>query len=506
MTGALLAAGALLLAGAPAAAGEPALPPVLMKAAARWKVDPADVTVSLTALEGAGVIAPDGRRTDAKPVFAWHADRPAAPASTAKLVTTLAGLELLGGAWRWSTGIYADARPDAKGRVGTLYIRGGGDPTLVVEKFALLLDRLAQLGLRHIAGDIVVDRSYFDIPKGDPAAFDGRRNRPYNQLPDAALVNWRNLSFDFVPDPAAGRARIVTVPRLAGVRVPASVPLKKKGGCGDWKTAIGYRLTAAADGTKTVKFDGAFPAACGEKNFNVVALPADEYLERLIRALWVKEGRTWKGRIVQGRVPDKAERLAVHFSPALPEVTALVNKWSNNQIARHIFLTLGTVRVKAEAEAGQHDGGEPSRPGRGVTLEDARSVLAEWLAGKGIDPRSIRIDNGSGLSRETRATAAAMTDLLAAGWTSPYRHEFAASLPMSGVDGTMSRRKIAVERAHLKTGFLSDVRSVGGYVYAADGRWYALYASVLGEKNMPGGIAFLNSVIEWAYERPAAAP
>ncbi|MGN1150472.1 MAG: D-alanyl-D-alanine carboxypeptidase, partial [Sutterella sp.] len=295
VAGTLLAAGALLLTGAPSGAGEPDLPPVLKKAAARWKVDPEDVTVSLTALEGTGVIGKDGLPAGAKPVFAWHADRLSAPASTAKLVTTLAGLELLGGAWRWSTGIYADVRPDAKGRVEALYIRGGGDPTLVVEKFALLLDRLAQLGLRHIAGDIIVDRSYFDIPKGDPAAFDGRKNRPYNQLPDAALVNWRNLSFDFVPDPASGRARIVTVPKLAGVRVPASVPLRKKGGCGDWKTAIGYRLTAAADGTKSVKFDGAFPAACGEKNFNVIALPADEYLERLIRALWVKEGRTWKG-------------------------------------------------------------------------------------------------------------------------------------------------------------------------------------------------------------------
>ena len=516
---AVMTALALFLTAGVAVAQNDALPTVLQKAAARWKVDPQNVTISLVSLENAGVLGADGRAAEPQKVYSFHADRLIPPASTAKLVTTLAGLELLGGSWRWTTGLWADARPDKSGRIRTLYIRGGGDPALVIEKFALLLDRLTQLGVKHIAGNIVVDRSYFDLPTGDPSAFDGRTDRPYNQFPDAALVNWRNLSFDFVPEPDGKTARVITVPKLAGVKTPSVIALKAKGGCGDWKSAIGYRLVKRADGSREVRFEGALPKACGEKNFNVIAFSENEYLERLIRSLWVKDGRTWKGRVLSGSIPETAERLTVHYSPALPEVTTLVNKWSNNQIARHIFLTLGTLRVRAEEEAkaakaatAENTPKARSAAGRsdpkavfprGVTLDDARSVLADWLREKGIDPNTIYLDNGSGLSRKTRASASAMTSLLAAGWTSDYRSELTASLPMAGIDGTMSRRKVAVGRAHLKTGYLSDVRSVGGYVRGDDGRTYALFASVHGEESMPGGIAFLNSVILWAHERRA---
>lgn len=109
-----------------------------------------------------------------RPLLAVNADRSVAPASTAKLVTTLAGLELLGADWKWRTGFYAKARPDAEGRVNGIWLRGGGDPTLVAEKFGLLVERMAQMGVRRIEGDLTVDRSYFDLPEGDPSAFDGR--------------------------------------------------------------------------------------------------------------------------------------------------------------------------------------------------------------------------------------------------------------------------------------------------------------------------------------------
>ena len=118
------------------------------------------------------------------------------------------------------------------------------------------------------------------------------------------------------------------------------------------------------------------------------------------------------------------------------------------------------------------------RPRPGVDTDDARAVLAGWLAEKGVPDGAVMIDNGSGLSRTSRVTARAMTQILAAGWLSPRMTEYAASLPVSGVDGTMRKRLEATGRTHLKTGYLQDVRSIGGYVYAKNGRRYALYASV----------------------------
>ena len=90
-----------------------------------------------------------------------------------------------------------------------------------------------------------------------------------------------------------------------------------------------------------------------------------------------------------------------------------------------------------------------------------------------------------------------MASLLRAGWASPYMPEYLASLPVTGEDGTMVKRKVAVSEGRIKTGFLTDVRSIGGYVRSMDGRRWAVYASVHGAKNMPGGIAFLDNVILW---------
>lgn len=201
------------------AGGSPAgLPATLKKAAAECGVDPGAVTVSVVALDGLRM--PEGGNMPVvRPLLAVNADRLVSPASTAKLVTTLAGLELLGADWRWTTGFYALTRPDARGRVGGVWLRGGGDPTLVAEKFGMLVERMARMGVRRIEGDLTVDRSYFDMPAGDPAAFDGRGSRPYNLLPDAAAAGYRSLSFEFVPDEASGVARIVGAPALSGLEV-----------------------------------------------------------------------------------------------------------------------------------------------------------------------------------------------------------------------------------------------------------------------------------------------
>ena len=429
-------------------------------------------------------------------------------------MTTLAALETLGANYRWYTGFYTLGEPTTKGLLkGGLFIRGGGDPAFVVEDFSMAVDKLAQTGIKRIEGNIVIDRSYFNIPQVDPGAFDGRSSRPYNLQPDPALINFRNLSFEFIPDKETQTARIVTVPKLAGISFPETIPLGR-GGCGDWKTSIGFQLKDLGKGRKRVTFTGKLPAACGPKNFNVIALEPNEYLERLFRALWERDGRTWTGHVVSGNVPKDAQRRFSRVSQPLGEVVALTNKWSNNLMARHIFLSLGADRVREafnEAQKNEPSTGKLKSAGkaaaraelvfpRGATLEDARAALDEWLQSKGITSQEIWIDNGSGLSRETRVTGRAMTQLLAAGWSGPYMPEYLASMPISGRDGTMAKRKVAEERGRIKTGFLSDVRSIGGFIQAQNGQRYAVYASVRGAKNVPNGIPFLNIVIDWVYD------
>ena len=136
-------------------------------------------------------VAPVGSQ---RPRLAHQADRLAHPASVMKLVTSAAALQRLGPAWQWRTGVVLGGRLRGDVLEGSLYLKGGGDPRLVIERIWLLLQRVRQLGLREIRGDIVLDRSAFDLPARDPGAFDGEPLQPYNVQPDALLLNQKTLT------------------------------------------------------------------------------------------------------------------------------------------------------------------------------------------------------------------------------------------------------------------------------------------------------------------------
>lgn len=106
------------------------------------------------------------------------------------------------------------------------------------------------------------------------------------------------------------------------------------------------------------------------------------------------------------------------------------------------------------------------------------------------------MDNGAGLSRQTRITAQALARMLQAAWASPVMPELLASLPVTGVDGTL-RRSRASARAHLKTGSLRDVMAVAGYVHATDGRRYVLVA-VVNHAQAAAARPVLDALVEWA--------
>ncbi len=218
------------------------------------------------------------------PRLAWNALRPVNPASLMKLFPAVAALELLGPAWQWSTPVWlSGALPPpragaATGHVGSegiyegdVTIRGSGDPTLTIERVWLLLNRLQQLGIRDIRGDIVIDRTAFGQPAGGAGDFDDEPLRPYNVQPDALLLNQKVLFISFTPDPSQGIARIAIEPPLDGVEVPASVALSDQA-CADWRSG----LQADFGNPTAPRFSGAFPVSCGSKTLAVgLSGPAD---------------------------------------------------------------------------------------------------------------------------------------------------------------------------------------------------------------------------------------
>jgi D-alanyl-D-alanine carboxypeptidase/D-alanyl-D-alanine-endopeptidase (penicillin-binding protein 4) len=420
------------------------------------------------------------------PRLAHRAREALNPASTMKLVTTYAALDLLGSTFAWSTPVYVEGQVKDGVLVGNLYLKGMGDPKLVSERLWLLMRRVQGLGIRSIQGDIVLERSAFETVETDPGLFDGEPLRPYNAAPDALLINFKSHVFTFVPDRSNQVAQVQMEPPMAGVQVPASVPLSSAA-CTDYRAA----LKADFSDPRQVRFAGTYPAACGERVWPVAAADPKGFAVRAVEGMWRSLGGALQGIAREGSMPPAllAGKPALEFgSPTLAEVIRDINKFSNNVMAQQLFLTLS---LQSRLVQGQ-GGGQPN-----ATLAASREVVQRWWRQRLPDADPPVLDNGSGLSRSERISAQSLGRLLLHAHASPLMPELLSSLPISGVDGTLrNSRAQAKGSAHLKTGTLRDVAAIAGYVLGQSGRRHAVVMIV----NQPGAAAArpaMDALVDW---------
>lgn len=415
------------------------------------------------------------------PLLALGVQRPMNPASVMKLVTTYAAIDLLGPAHLWRTGFYVDGTVDQGLLRGNLHIRGGGDPKFVMERIAAALQAVQDAGVKVVRGDIVLDQTAFAVPAVDPAAFDGERLRPYNVAPEALLVNFKAVVMGFVPDPAAGVARVTSEPPLAGLAVDATVPLSGAA-CGDWRGGLQARF----DDPTVIRFAGQYPARCGERPWPVAYVAPGEYAARALEGMWRAGGGLLTGVTRLGPVPPQARLL--HEAPSLPlaDIVADINKHSNNVMAQQVFLTLS------------------ASPGTPATFERSRQRVVRWWHTRfGAKVPAPVMDNGSGLSREERITAEGLLALLRDAASHPSADMLRQSLPLAGVDGTAARMgergllKLALGNARIKTGSLRDVVAVAGYVAARNGRDLVV-VGLVNHANAPQARPVMDALLEWA--------
>jgi D-alanyl-D-alanine carboxypeptidase/D-alanyl-D-alanine-endopeptidase (penicillin-binding protein 4) len=434
--------------------------------------------------------------------LARHADTPMNPASTMKLLTTYAALDMLGPNYRWRTQVYTSRRPVAGRLDGDLIVRGEGDPSLVIERWWLLVQRIRALGIKDIRGDLVIDRSRYAPEAGAGPTIDGNDLRPYNVAPDALLINFKALALDFVPDPAAGVARIVATPQLDGVSIPAQVPLLA-GPCADWKAA----LRADFSRPHALRFAGGFTASCDLRTWHLSLLTPDEYALASFRALWRAAGGSLRGTVREGIAGPGARMLTEVESAPLAQVIRDINKNSNNVMARQLFLTLGASADAAPAPdaSAAADDGTAAGAGHGTaalapaSIERALRALHAWLDREGLKMPELVVQNGSGLSRVERISAASLGRLLVHAWNGPEMPNFLASLPQPGIDGTMKDRPAAAHAGFIKTGTLAEVSAVAGYVFAASGHRYAVVALV-NDPHADNAQAAQDAFLQWVWK------
>ncbi len=412
-------------------------------------------------------------------------DKPMNPASVMKLVTTAAALDLLTPQFTWRTEFLTTSNAENGVLTSPLYIRASGDPKITWEDLERVFVRLREKGISELRGGVVIDKSVFAAMPNDVAAFDRSPLRPYNVTPDAMLFNFKAAGFKVVPQLADNAVRISPEPFPEGVTLVSNVKLTH-GACGDWKA----KLSANFDDTPTqasVSFSGSYAASCGEREWFVSLLSHEAFFEGSVRWLWKRVGgAAWMGGIRVGAVPANAQVLDTHVSLPLTAAVNDVNKFSNNVMARHLLLGIDRAQ-----------NGSPAQASRG-----AKSVVT-WLKKEGIDTRELVLENGSGLSRDERVSANLLAALLRKTLTKPHANDFIASLPIAGIDGTLSQRfanSEAKASASLKTGGLNDVRSLAGYLRRNDGRTL-IYIGILNHARAPQAFGVLEKAVEWAFLR-----
>lgn len=421
-----------------------------------------------------------------QPVLSVGAERALNPASTMKLVTTYAGLEMLGPAYVWNTDVLTDGTLNQDVLTGNLYIKGSGDPKLTVESFWLLLRNLRARGVREIRGDLILDRRLFAEELQDPGAFDDQPTRPYNTGPSALLVNFKAVTLQFIPDTASRTVRIAVEPPLPQVQIINNLKIAD-GPCGDWVGKLRLDAQGNADSAR-LAFNGTYALDCGEGMRSFSVLGHRQYIGALFAHLWKDLGGTFNGQVRDGATPEQARRLTTARSLSLSEIVRDVNKYSNNVMARQLFLSLGM------------NNGTPA------TTAAASTAVKQWLALKGLTVPELVLENGSGLSRIERISARSLGAVLLNAYASPVMPELMASLPVAAVDGTLRKRLKSAEvagQAHVKTGSLSGVRSIAGYVLDAQGN-RSVIVFLVNHANAFNAQAAQDALMAWAHNRDSS--
>ena len=432
------------------------------------------------------------------------------PASVMKLVTTYAALDLLGPAYVWQTKALVDNIAVNGVLSGNLYLKGSGDPKFAIEHLSSLLRQIRVRGIERINGDIVLDRDAFAPVAFDPAAFDNKPQRPYNIGPNGLLINFQALRFTLKTDESQVGALLETPSadlfvdnRLRSVA----------GACGsDWKDRI--KLAVIPDGIRQrLEISGSYAVQCGERSLSLAPLSPEAHDKGLILSLWQELGGRLNGRVRDGTSPAGAQLLARHESPSLADAVRDINKFSNNVMARQLFLSLGDAQKEipladAPTEIPLADGAKDRlNKDRSTeipaTTEQASRRINDWLNRRRLSFPELVIDNGSGLSRSERISAGSLNRLLLDAWKNPVMPEFIASMPLVGIDGTMKKRlkdSPATGRAHIKTGSLNGVRSAAGYALDSRGRRYTVSFLINDPRAQQGGVA-IDALLSWVAER-----
>jgi D-alanyl-D-alanine carboxypeptidase/D-alanyl-D-alanine-endopeptidase (penicillin-binding protein 4) len=381
-----------------------------------------------------------------------NADLLFVPASNQKLLTSAAALHTLGPDFRWVTTLDRKGSLDDDGTFhGHLYLKGSGDPYLRDTDLDPFVDSVKASGIRRVKGKLIADDSRFDRELyGSGWSWD---DMPYYYSAQVSALNLNGNLVTVDPEPArkAGDAVTVTVtPAASYARVVVRARTVEKG------EPSKLTITRAL-GQNEITVDGVLAIGTRAEDHAPVRVTVEEpalYAASVLRDKLRRAGVEVTGGIERGVTPEGVSPVAQHRGEPLSEGLKRLNKPSDNLAAECLLKTLGAEK------------------GKTGSIAAGREAARAWFKEVGMDPEAIRMEDGSGLSRLNFVTPRAYASMLLAMAAHPHATTFIESLPVAGVDGTLrSRMKgtLAEKNAKAKSGYVSNVSSLSGYVSTKSG-------------------------------------
>ncbi|MFH0800205.1 MAG: D-alanyl-D-alanine carboxypeptidase/D-alanyl-D-alanine-endopeptidase [Pseudomonadota bacterium] len=369
------------------------------------------------------------------------------PASCMKIITSTAALALLGPAHGYRTDFLTDRRFSG-GTIGTLYVRGDGNPMLVNEDLMEIAGWLHEKGLRRITGGIAIDNSFFDSYEFPRKG--GNETRAYTAKTAATSVNFNSVAVVVAPGARSGAPGVATTnPPTEYFRI---VNKLVTGG----RFRVDIAMKQDGDG-EAIVVSGSIPPRAAEQQFYRSVTDPARYAGSVIKYMLEQNGIAVEGAVRPATTPAQATLLLYVPSKPMSEILREMNKRSNNFMAEQTLKHLGAVKY-----------GAPGSTAKGV------KALEEYLASIGIAKGGYTLENGSGLSAETRISARQLVRVLSAAYrNSSIRDAFMDSLSVLGIDGTTKSWRFAPDltgRILVKTGTINSVSALAGYAPTASGK------------------------------------
>lgn len=422
-----------------------------------------------------------------------NADLLLQPASTLKLLTSAVALDQLGPLWRGETELLADAADLTQARhsgilAKPLYVRGKGDPDLDYAAVFSMLSELFNEGVRELRGGVILDRSWFSPLLPDPALppFDESPRARYNYIPDALGLDQQMLQLQIRSDSATVQLR--SLPVLSRLVLKSELQLSDAR-CDEFNSdLLILDERPGPSGEVELVLRGEFPRNC-QHDEEAAWLSRNVQWQLMLQQIWQQLGGRFAEKIVvsQGVTPQETQIIAQTFSRPLPQLLQQLNKNSDNGLARILALQLGRMQ-QVPADQASKD-----------TIEAAELFVQRWLTERQLPSAGLKLDNGSGLSRQARISANQLAALLQYAWQQPWGLDLASSLPRAGVDGTLQNRmrtSAARDRARLKTGTLRNGTGLAGYVFDSQQRPWIFVALVNAEQGVAKGRPLLDQWVE----------